>query len=152
MCGGLSAADVGAAVGAEFDSAADSSVEPQQTCLFSSSTATDGVTVMAQPAETYLGGMLAGLPAEEALAQLAIAQTTVLDDGYVVEQTTIGESPAVVITGTNAMVAIPTGYASTVVDGVVIEVTLDGTNFAPDPAGLGPLASAVLELAVGTQA
>jgi len=89
---------------------------------------------------------------EEALAQLVSAQSIVLDDGYVVEQTTIGGSPAAVITGTNAMVAVPTGYASTVVDGMVIEVTLDGANLAPDPAGLGPLASAVLELAVGTQA
>jgi hypothetical protein len=151
-CGGLSAADVGAAVGAEFDSADDISIDTDETCLFSSSTATDGVTIVTQSADTYLGGMLAGLPVEEALTQLESAQSIVLEDGYTVERTTVGGSPAVVITGTNAMVTIPTGYASTVVDGVVIEVTLDGAALAPDAAGLGPLAGAVLDLAVGAQA
>lgn len=151
-CGGLSAADVGTAVGAEFDSADDISIDTDETCLFSSSTATDGVTIVTQSADTYLGGMLTGLPVEEALAQLESAQSIVLEDGYTVERTTIGGSPAVVITGTNAMVTIPTGYASTVVDGVVIEVTLDGAALAPDAAGLGPLAGAVLDLAVGAQA
>jgi hypothetical protein len=152
VCGDLSAADVGGAVGAEFDSADDISIDTDVSCLFSSSMDIDGVTVMTQSVDTYLGGMLAGLPVEEALAQLESAQSTFLDEGYVVEQATIGGSPAIVITGTNAMLTTPTGYASTVIDGVVIEVTLDGLNLSPDAAGLGPLASAVLELAVGAQA
>ena len=151
ICGDLSAADVGAAVGAEFDSADDVSVDTDESCLFSNSMATDGVTVLTESADTYLGGMLAGLPPEEALAQLESAQSIVLEDGYVVEQTTIGGFPAITITGTNAMVAIPSGYASTIVDGVVIEVSLDGPSLSPDSAGLGPLAAAVLELAVAAQ-
>ena len=128
VCGGLSAADVGAAVGAEFDAADDISVDADLSCLFSNSTATDGVTVMTESADTYLGGSLAGLPIEDALAQLETAQSMFLDEGYTVEQTTIGGVPAIVIGGTNSVAVIPTGYAATVVDGVVIEVTLDGAN------------------------
>ncbi len=152
VCGGLSAADVGAAVGAEFDAADDISVDADLSCLFSNTTATDGVTVMTEPADTYLGGSLAGLAIEDALAQLETAQSMFLDEGYTVEQTTIGGLPAIVISGTNSVAVMPTGYAATVADGVVIEVTLDGANLASDAGGLGALAASVLELAVAAQA
>ncbi len=107
---------------------------------------------MTESADTYLGGSLAGLAIEDALAQLETAQSMFLDEGYTVEQTTIGGLPAIVISGTNSVAVMPTGYAATVADGVVIEVTLDGANLASDAGGLGALAASVLELAVAAQA
>ena len=102
-------------------------------CLFTSSTTGDGVMVLTESADTYLGGALDGLPIDQALAELQTTYTIVLDDGYVVEQTTIGGFPAIVVTGTNSMVGIPIGYASTVVDGIVVEVTLDGASLSATP-------------------
>ena len=151
VCGGLSAAAVGTAVGAAFDTADDISVDADLSCLFSDAMATDGVTVLTESADTYLGGSLAGLSVQDALRQLETAQSMFLDAGYTVERATIGGFPAIVVTGTNSVAAIPTGYAATVADGVVVEVTLDGANLAPDAAGLGPLGAGVLELAVAAR-
>ena len=55
------------------------SVDADESCLFSNSTGTDGVTVVTESADTYLGGFVAGLPPEEALAQLESAQSIVLE-------------------------------------------------------------------------
>ena len=98
-CGDLNAADVGAAVGAEFDTATDVCVDTDECCLFGSSTAADAVTVLHRIAVTYLGGSLEGLSPEEALAQLEPRPRSFFEDP-VVEQTTVGGLPAVIVVGT----------------------------------------------------
>ena len=147
-CGGLNAADVGAAAGAEFDTADDISVDADVSCLFSNSLAADAVTVSTESVSTYLGGSLEGLSPEEALAQLETASTMFFEDP-VVEKTTVGGAPAVIVVGTAA--GSGTGSASVIVDGVVIEVSSSGSGLSPDAVGYGPIVAAVLELAVAAQ-
>jgi hypothetical protein len=147
-CGGLNAADVGTAAGAEFDTADDISVDADLSCLFSNSTAADAVTVTTESVSTYLGGSLDGLSPEEALAQLETASTMFFDDA-VVEQTTIAGFPAVIVTGT--VMESGAGSGSAIVDGVVIDVSSSGSGLSPDGAGYAPIMAAVLELAVAAQ-
>jgi hypothetical protein len=147
-CGGLHAAEVGAAAGAEFDTADDISVDGDVSCLFGKSTAAEAVTVRTEPVSTYLGGSLDGLSSDEALAQLESASTMFFEDP-VVEQTTVGGVPAVIVVGTAVGSGI--GSASAIVDGVVIEVSSSGSGLSPDAAGYGPIVTAVLELAVAAQ-
>ena len=147
-CGGLNAAAVGAAAGAEFDTATDISVDADLSCLFGSSTAAEAVTVSTESVSTYLGGSLEGLSPDEALAQLENVSTMFFEDP-VVEQTTVGGVPAVIVVGTAAGSGI--GSASAVVDDVVIEVSSSGSGLSPDAAGYGPIVTAVLALAVAAQ-
>lgn len=149
-CNGLTAADVGAAAGGDFDTATDVSVSADVSCLFSSSTTGDSVVVLTEPTATYLGGALDGLSVEEALGVLQTTYTTVMD-GPIVEQTTIGGFPGIVVTGTNSIIGTPVGYASTIVNGVVVEVSSDGAGLSATPEGFAPIVSAVAELAVAAQ-
>ncbi len=149
-CNGVSAADVGAAAGVDFDAADDVSVDADVSCLFSNATGTDSVVVLTQSTTTYLGGALDGLSSDDALGILETSYTTVMDDPTV-ERTTIGGSPAIVVTGVNSIVGSPLGYASTVVNGVVIEVSSDGSGISADAAGFGPVVTAVAELVVAAQ-
>ncbi len=147
-CGGLTAADVGAAAGAEFDAADDISVDADLSCLFSNSMSVEAVTVSTEAVSTYLGGSLDGLSPDEALAQLETASTMFFDDPTV-ERTTIGGFPAVIVTGTSLDSGAGTGSA--IVNGVVIDVSSSGSGLSPDAAGYGPIMAAVLELAVAAQ-
>ncbi len=149
-CNGLSAADVGAAAGAEFDTAEDASAGSDVSCLFSSSLTGDSVVVLTESTATYLGGALNGLPVEQALGVLETTYTGVID-APTVEHTTIGGFPGIVVTGTNSVRGTPIGYASTIVNGVVVEVSSDGAGLSATPEGFAPIVTAVAELAVAAQ-
>jgi Protein of unknown function (DUF3558) len=149
-CNGLSAADVGAAAGGEFDTAEDVSAGSDVSCLFSSSTTGDSVVVLTESTATYLGGALDGLSVEEALVVLQTTYTNVMD-APTVTPTTIGGLPGIVVTGTNSIIGTPVGYASTIVDGVVVEVSSDGAGLSATPEGFAPIVTAVAELAVAAQ-
>ncbi len=149
-CNGLSAADVGAAAGGDFDSADDVSVDADVSCLFSDSTTGDSVVVLREGTATFLAGSLDDTPSDEALTVLEASYTTVMDDATA-ERTTIGGSPAVVVTGTSAIAGTPVGYAATIIDGELVEVSSDGSGLSADAAGFGPIVTAVLELAVAAQ-
>jgi hypothetical protein len=151
-CGGISAADVGAAAGVgDFDSADDLSVDADVTCLFSNSTSVFGVTVASEPTSSFLAGEVDGLPIEEALTQLASTQTLFLEEGYLTEQITVAGVPAVVVTGIDLIQGQANGFAATVIDGSVHTVTASGTDLGTEPASFRPIVSSVLELAVGAQ-
>ena len=126
------------------------SVDTDVSCLFSNSTTGDSVVVLTESTTTYLGGAIDGMSPDEALGVLETSYTTVMDDPTV-EHTTIGGSPAIVVTGVNSIIGTPLGYASTVVNGVVVEVSSDGAGLSPDAAGFGPIVTAVAELAVAAQ-
>ena len=149
-CNGLSAADVGAAAGGEFDTAEDVSAGSDVSCLFSSSTTGDSVVVLTESTATYLGGALDGLPIEQALGVLQTTYTNVMD-APTVEPTTIGGFPGIVVTGTNSIIGTPVGYASTIVNGTVVEVSSDGAGLSATPEGFAPIVTAVAELAVAAQ-
>ena len=149
-CNGLSAADVGTAAGGQFDTAADVSVGSDVSCLFSSSTTGDSVVVLTESTTTYLGGALAGLPPDQALGVLDTTYTNVMD-APTVEHVTIGGFPGTVVTGTNSIIGTPVGYASTIVNDVVVEVSSDGAGLSATPEGFAPIVTAVAELAVAAQ-
>ncbi len=145
-CGGLSAADVGAAVGAgEFDSAVDISIDADTSCLFSNSVGVYGVTVMSEPTGSYLAGELDGASTDDALSSLETVFTTSLD-APTVNRITVGGNDAIVVTG-NLMTGGAGGKIGTVVDGVVFIVEADGSELASDPAGFEPIVTNVLALA-----
>lgn len=145
-CDDAGAAAVSAAIGTvTLDTADDVSVDTDQTCLYSNSTSVSAVTLSTESTSSLLGGDLEGVPLDEALTTLGSTQTLFLDDGATSEQITIGDVPAVVVTGTSIS-AGPVGYAATVVDGTVIEVDVSGTDIAADAEGLGSAAVSVLEL------
>ena len=150
-CNGLSAADVGAAAGAEFDTAEDTSAGADVSCLFSQFTTADSVVVLTESTATYLGGALNGLPVEEALGVLETTYTGVID-APTVEQTTIGGFPGIVVTGTNSIRGMPTGYASTIVDGVVVEVSSTARACPRRPTASRRSPPPSPELAVAAQA
>ena len=149
-CNGLSAADVGAAAGGEFDTAEDVSAGSDVSCLFSSSTTGDSVVVLTESTATYLGGALDGLPIDQALGVLQTTYTNVMD-APTVQPTTIGGFPGIVVTGTNSIIGTPVGYASTIVNGTVVEVSSDGAGLSATPEGFAPIVTAVAELAVAAQ-
>ena len=149
-CNGLSAADVGAAAGGEFDTAEDVSAGSDVSCLFSSSTTGDSVVVLTESTATYLGGALDGLPVDQALGVLQTTYTNVMD-APTVQPTTIGGFPGIVVTGTNSIIGTPVGYASTIVNGTVVEVSSDGAGLSATPEGFAPIVTAVAELAVAAQ-
>ncbi|MET0663827.1 MAG: DUF3558 family protein [Ilumatobacteraceae bacterium] len=149
-CNGLSAADVGAAAGGEFDTAEDVSAGSDVSCLFSSSTTGDSVVVLTESTGTYLGGALDGLPIDQALGVLQTTYTTVMD-APTVQATTIGGFPGIVVTGTNTIIGAPVGYASTIVNGTVVEVSSDGAGLSATPEGFAPIVTAAAELAVAAQ-
>jgi hypothetical protein len=149
-CNGLSAADVGAAAGGAFDAAADVSVDADVSCLFSNSTTDDSVVVLTESTATYLGGALDGLAPEDALSVLETTYTNVMDTPTVA-RTTIGGFPGTVVTGTNSIIGTPVGYASAIVDGVVVEVSSDGAGLSATPDGFASIVTAVAELAVAAQ-
>ncbi len=72
-------------------------------------------------------------------------------DAPTVEPTTIGGFPGIVVTGTNSIIGTPVGYASTIVNGVVVEVSSDGAGLSATPEGFAPIVTAVAELAVAAQ-
>jgi len=148
-CGGLTAAAVGAAVGAgDFDSASDISVDVDTTCLFSNSMSAYGVTVSKESASSYLAGDLDGASTDDALATLELALTTGLDE-TTVTRTDIGGNAAIVVTGT-AITGGPAGAAGTVIDGVVVIVDGDGSALAADAAGFEPIMTNLLALAASS--
>ena len=55
------------------------------------------------------------------------------------------------MTGTNSIIGTPVGYASTIVNGVVVEVSSDGAGLSATPEGFAPIVTAVAELAVAAQ-
>ena len=149
-CNGLSAAEVGAAAGGAFDTAEDASAGSDVSCLFSNSTTGDSVLVLTESTATYLGGALDGLPIDQALGVLETTYTGVMD-APTVEHVTIGGFPGIVVTGTNSIIGTPVGYASTIVNGVVVEVSSDGAGLSATPEGFAPIVTAVAELAVAAQ-
>ncbi len=152
ICGGLSAADVGAAAGVgNFDSADDLSVDADVTCLFSNSTSVFGITVSTEPTASFLAGELDGLSIEESLAELESTQTLFLEPGYTAERIVVAGTPAVVVTGIDLVQGEANGFAATVIDGVVHTATASGTDLGTEPASFSPIVTTVLELAVGAQ-
>ena len=136
--------------GRPFDTAADVSVGSDVSCLFSSSTTGDSVVVLTESTTTYLGGALDGLPPDAALGVLDTTYTNVMD-APTVEHMTIGGFPGTVVTGTNSIIGTPVGYASTIVNDVVVEVSSDGAGLSATPEGFAPIVTAVAELAVAAQ-
>jgi len=148
-CGGLTAAAIGAAVGAgEFDSADDISVDADTTCLFTHSMSTYGVTVSKESTSSYLAGDLEGASIDDALSSLEMALTFAMDD-VTVTRIDVGGNAAIVITGTTAASG-GGGAAGTVIDGVVVTVDADGSDLASDPAGFEPIVTNLLALATSS--
>jgi len=148
-CGGLTAAAIGAAVGAgEFDSADDISVDADTSCLFTNSMSTYGVTVSKESTSSYLAGDLDGASIDDALSSLEKVLTFAMDDATVT-RTDVGGNVAIVITGTTASGGAG-GAAGTVIDGVVVTVDADGSDLASDPAGFEPIVTNLLALATSS--
>ena len=114
-CNGLSAADVGAAAGARVRHGRGHQRRHRRVVPVLESTTGDSVVVLTESTATYLGGVLDGLPVDEALGELETTYTT-SSDAPTVEPTTIGGFPGIVVTGTNAIIGTPVGYASTIVE------------------------------------
>ena len=154
-CGGLTAAAIGAAVGAgDFDTAEDISVDADTTGLFTDSMSTYGVTVSKESTSSYLAGDLDGASTDDALSSLETALTFALDDATVT-RTDVGGNAAIVITGASAAggaggATAAGGAAGTVIDGVVVVVDADGSDLASDPAGFEPIVTNLLALATSS--
>ena len=145
-CGGLTAAAIGAAVGAgAFDSADDISVDADTTCLFTNSMSTYGVTVSKESTSSYLAGDIDGASTDDALSSLEAALTFAMDDATIT-RTDVGGNAAIVITGTTPAGGAG-GAAGTVIDGVVVIVNADGSDLASDPVGFEPIVTNLLALA-----
>lgn len=148
VCGGISAADVGAAVGAgDFDSAEDLSIDAETTCIFTNSTGFYGVSIATEPSDTYLVGELDGLTLDEALTRLELVLTAPMDDGATIVRVPVGDGEALVVTGTDSILGAPKGAGATVVDGRVIIIDADGSELAADAAGFAPIITNLLALA-----
>lgn len=151
ICGEISAAEVGAAVGAgDFDSADDSSVDADTTCLYFNSTGFYGVSISTEPADSYLSGEVDGLSLDDALSRLELALTLTMDDGATIVRVPVGDGEAVVATGTDSILGAPKGAGATVVDGRVIVIEADGAELSPDAAGFAPIVTNLLTLATAS--
>lgn len=149
-CGGLSAADVGAAVGSgDFTSADDIASDGEVNCLFGNPTAVYGVTVQSESSSTYLAGDLDGVSGEDALSALEKSLTFAFGDDATVARLTVEGNDAVLVTGT-AMTGGATGTIGAVVDGNVVIVSADGADLASDASGFEPIVTNVLALYLTT--
>lgn len=147
-CGGITAAAVGAAVGAgEFDSADDLSIDADTTCIYTNSAGFYGVSIATEPIDSYLVGELDGLSPDEALARLELVLTAPMDEGATIARVPLGTGEALVVTGTDSILGAPKGAGAAIVDGRVIVIDANGPELAADAAGFAPIVTNLLALA-----
>lgn len=148
-CGGLSAADVGAAVGAgDFTSATDVSIDGDVSCSFGNPTEVYGVGVASESTSTYLAGEFEGLTPAETLDELELVVTTGFAEDATTSRVTVDGNDAVLVLGSFAMADGVGGRIATVADGNVVIVDADGSALASDASGFEPIVTNVLALAL----
>lgn len=148
-CGGITAAEVTAAIGSiEFDEAVDASGPDDTTCLFTKSGDTYAVSVRTEAATTYDEETIADLRPAAQLDALEADLVSRYDGEPAVERLTIEREQAVIVTGIDSIVEASGGTGALVADDVVVIAEAAGPLLSTDAPGFVPIVTNLLTLAV----